>query len=222
LSLSTYGLIKLEEIAAEMLLFSILIERRCCRMAKLTPKQKLFVQEYLIDLNATQAAIRAGYSEKTAAVIGAENLIKPNIATSIQKSMNSREQRTEITQDKVLLELAKIGFSNGSDFAKVVTKPRKRQVWNDTTQEYEEKEVEEQFVELIDTDELPADKKAAISGIKEGKYGIEVSSCDKVKALELIGKHLGMFKDKVEISGQVNDPMEGLTTEELKKLIYDE
>lgn len=191
-------------------------------MAKLTPKQKAFVQEYLVDLNATQAAIRAGYSQKTAYRTGADNLIKPQIQNALNEAMKNREIRTEITQDKVLKELAKVAFSNGADFAQVKTEKRKKQIWNDSTQEYDEKEVEEQFVELFDTDKLPADKKAAISGIKEGKYGIEVSSCDKVRALELIGKHLGMFKDKVELSGQVNNPYEGLTTEQLLKLIGDE
>lgn len=191
-------------------------------MAKLTKKQKKFCDEYLIDLNATQAAIRAGYSEKTARFIGAENLTKPNIQEYIQQRMNAREKRTEITQDMVLRELAKIAFSNGSDFAKVVTKPRKKMVWNDEIQEYEEKEIEEQFVEMIDTDSLPGDKKAAIASIKETKYGIVVESYDKLKALELIGRHLGMFKDKIELSGQGNNPFDELSVEELRKLIVDE
>lgn len=69
---------------------------------KLTPKQQRFVDEYLVDLNATQAAIRAGYSAKTANVIGPENLVKPRIAEELQKRMKAREQRTEITQDYVL------------------------------------------------------------------------------------------------------------------------
>ena len=68
----------------------------------MTPKQRLFVKEYLVDLNATQAAIRAGYSEKTAAAIGAENLTKPEIAAAIQQMMDDRSQRTEITADYVL------------------------------------------------------------------------------------------------------------------------
>lgn len=191
-------------------------------MAKLTPKQKLFVQEYLVDLNATQAASRAGYSEKTAAVIGAENLIKPNIMAAIEKAMRDREHRTEITQDKVLAELAKVAFSNGTDFAKVVTQKKKESVWDYKTQGYVERDTVEQSVELFDTDKLSPEKKAAIAGIKEGKHGIEVISCDKVKALELIGKHLGMFKDKVEVSGQVNNPYQGLTTEQLLKLVGDE
>lgn len=68
----------------------------------MTPKQKAFVQEYLIDLNATQAAIRAGYSKRTAHVIGHENLRKPDIAAAIEGAINERTKRTEITADYVL------------------------------------------------------------------------------------------------------------------------
>ena len=71
-------------------------------MAKLNPKQALFCQEYIIDLNATQAAIRAGYSEKTARFIGAENLTKPNIAEYIQSLMAERSESTGITAEYVL------------------------------------------------------------------------------------------------------------------------
>ncbi|MDF2650091.1 MAG: putative phage terminase, small subunit [Paenibacillus sp.] len=181
-------------------------------MAKLTAKQKKFCNEYLIDLNATQAAIRAGYSEKTAYRTGADNLRKPQIAEYIQKAMRSREKRTEITQDKVLAELAKIAFVSGADFAKIVTKKSPQ-----TGKEFQQ-------VELADTDSLPNDKKAAISNIKETKFGIAVESYDKVKALELLGRHLGMFKEKLELSGgiDVNNPFEGLTTEELRKLASSE
>ena len=193
-------------------------------MAKFTEQQKRFVDEYLIDLNATRA-YKAAYKSVKKDEVAASAAVRLLRNVNVQGYMKIRQQklqeRTEITQDKVLLELAKIAFSNGSDFAKVVTKLKTRSVWNDVKEEYEEKESEEQFVELIDTDSLPADKKAAISSIKETKFGIAVESCDKVKALELIGKHLGMFKDKIEISGTVNNPMEGLTTEELKKLVYD-
>jgi len=69
---------------------------------KLTPRQERFVQEYLIDLNATQAAIRAGYSTKTAQMIGSENLSKPMIAAAIAAAQAKRTERTEITQDYVL------------------------------------------------------------------------------------------------------------------------
>lgn len=72
---------------------------------KLTPKQSLFVDEYLIDLNATQAAIRAGYSEKTAGRIGNENVRKPVIQEAISERMKIRSERTEITQDRVLTDI---------------------------------------------------------------------------------------------------------------------
>lgn len=174
-------------------------------MAKLTDKQKKFVDEYLIDLNATQAAIRAGYSQKNAFKIGSELLQKTTVAEHIGKRMRDRERRTEITQDKVLQELAKIGFSNGSDFAKVVEKVGKKPIYDSEGNKIDEEEYVYKEVEITDTDKLPEDKKAAISGIKETKFGISVESCDKVKALELIGRHLGMFNDKLNVKADVEN-----------------
>lgn len=185
-------------------------------------RQQRFADEYLIDMNAEQAAIRAGYSEKYARGNAHKLVANSCIQEYIQKRMAERSARTEITQDMVLNELAKIAFSNGSDFAKVTTKKCKRQVWDQESETYVEKEVDEQFVELIDTDKLSPEKKAAIAEISEGKFGISVKSCDKVKALELLGKHLGMFKDKVEVNGNINNPFEGFTTEQLMKLVGDE
>jgi len=77
---------------------------------KMTPKQEMFVKEYLIDLNATKAARRAGYSKKTAEVIGHENLRKPQIQKEIQKAMDKRSRRLEISADRVLQERARIAF----------------------------------------------------------------------------------------------------------------
>ena len=84
-------------------------------MAKLTAKQKKFVEEYLIDLNATQAAIRAGYSTESAKEIGCENLTKPNVKAEIDKAIAERSRRTGINQDRILRELAKIAFVNPND-----------------------------------------------------------------------------------------------------------
>ena len=81
----------------------------------MTTKQQLFVAEYLVDLNATQAAIRAGYSKKTAAQIGEQNLRKLVVATAIAKALEARAERTEVTQDRVLEELALIGFAEMPD-----------------------------------------------------------------------------------------------------------
>jgi len=169
-------------------------------MNKLTSKQKIFCDEYLIDLNATRAYKKAYPSVKkddTAAVNGNRLLRNAKVKEYIDKRMKDREKRTEITQDMVLKELAAIAFSNGADFAKVT---------------------DVNIVEIIPTDELPIDKKKAISAIKETKFGINIETCDKVKALELLGKHLGMFKDKLELSGNINNPYEGLTTEQLLKI----
>lgn len=179
----------------------------------LTAKQQLFVKEYLVDLNATQAAIRAGYSAKTAEVIGHENLRKPKIAEAIEKAMDKRSERTEITADRVLQELAKIGFANISDYLRVNTAER--------VVDYKEVEDDEgnitrtpvfgmvQSVEVFDTDDVDRVKLDAVAEIKETKEGISLKLHDKVSALEKMGRHLGMFKDsvKVELTKKLEDFM---------------
>ena len=194
-------------------------------MHKLSNKQHLFVAEYLIDLNATQAYIRAGYKVKSTnvAAVNAQKMLRnAKVQAAIEAAMRERENRTGITQDRVLRELEKIAFSNATDFTKVVTKTIKQDAYSAEKGEWEKKEVEHQCVEITDTDKLSPDKKAAVAEISEGKYGITIKTYDKIKALELIGRHLGMFKDKVELSGQVNNPYEGLTIEQLLKLVGDE
>jgi phage terminase small subunit len=189
----------------------------------LTDKQKLFADEYLIDLNATRAykaVYKSCKKDETARVNGSKLLTNTNVAEYINQRMKDREKRTEITQDKVLNELAAIAFAKGSDFAQVVDEPiisDGKYVLDPDTGKVKTYKT----VNVISTDKLPEEKKKAIAGIKEGKYGVEVATCDKVKALELLGRHLGMFKDKVEVSGNINNPYENLTTEELKKLIHD-
>lgn len=159
----------------------------------LTPKQRRFVDEYLIDLNATQAAIRAKYSVKTAASIGEENLRKPEIAEAVLQRMKDREKRTEITQDKVLTELAKIGFS---DIRKVVR-------WGETMVrmvDAEEGEGEDLVpyhgLALIDSTEVDDDTAAAIAEVSQGRDGLKVKFHDKKGALVEIARHLGMFTAK--------------------------
>ena len=161
----------------------------------LTEKQARFVAEYLVDLNATEAAKRAGYSEKTAYSIGFENLRKPEIQEAIQSAMAQREKRTAVTQDRVLQELVRVAFANGTDFARVVVREDPVTV---VDEDGDLKQVVRriQTVEIVATDRVDPEKRAAIAGIKEGKHGIEVSSYDKLRALELLGKHLGMFDSK--------------------------
>lgn len=173
----------------------------------LSEQQKLFANEYLIDLNATRA-YKAAYKrckkDESAAAAGARLLRNVKIDEYIKQRMKDREKRTEITQDKVLRELAAIAFAKATDYASVI---EKQAVY--TTDEgvriplHDENgnAVMIQDVQLVLTDTLNDAQKTALAGIKHGKYGIEVTMCSKEKALELLGRHLGMFKDKVELSG---------------------
>jgi phage terminase small subunit len=159
-------------------------------MKKLTAKQQVFVQEYLVDLNATQAAIRAGYSPKSARAYGAENLTKPDIAAALQEAMQKREERTEITQDMVLREYAKLAFLD----------PRRFYDANGN---------------LIDIPDLAPEVAATLSAMEvswerdgedaEGKPRFcavrKIKFSDKKAALDSIARHLGMFKDKTELTG---------------------
>ena len=172
---------------------------------ELTEKQKQFCSEYLIDLNATQSAIKAGYSEKTAYSAGQRLLKNVEIQALLQKSMQKRSKRTEITQDWVLEELRKIASTDGSVYAKVVVKEQPETVIDEETGEQKKVSRMRQFVEMENTDSLTAEQKAAISCIKQTRNGIEVGTYDKVKALELIGKHLGMFKDVPQGNGDIED-----------------
>ena len=147
----------------------------------LTPKQKRFVAEYLVDLNATAAARRAGYSAKTADRIGPELLGKTCVSEAIQQAIREREKRTEITQDMVLRETAKLAFF---DIRKMFDKDGKP----------------------LDIPKLDADTAAALVGLdvqdvadNDGDYVGFVKKykmADKLKALELLGKHLGAWEPK--------------------------
>ena len=151
---------------------------------KLSPKQAAFVAEYLIDLNATQAAIRAGYSEKSAARISVELLNKTQVCEAIKKAQAKRTERTEITADRVVTELAKIAFAD----------PRDLMEWGPNG------------VMLKDSSTLTEEQAASVAEVAEGNGGtLRLKKHDKVKALELLGRHIGMFRDKVEteVSGGV-------------------
>nr|DAM60615.1 MAG TPA: Terminase small subunit [Caudoviricetes sp.] len=147
-------------------------------VAKLTAKQQRFCDEYLIDLNATQAAIRAGYSVKTANEQGSQLLAKLSIQEVIGKEMAERSRRTGINQDRVVLELAKLAFVNIADVI----------------------DLEDATVRQSATD----DDLACIQSIKikPSEFGEEreIKLYDKKASLELLGKHLGMFKDNMNLN----------------------
>ena len=167
----------------------------------LTAKQQRFIDEYLIDLNATQAAIRAGYSEKTAGKIGQENLIKPEIQVIIAESVAKRSKRTEITQDRVLLEIARLAFND----------PRKAFDKNGA---------------ILPIHEWPDEVAAAISAIKINETKVdgvvvgetkEIKFWDKGKQIELAGRHLAMFTDKITQTIKSTIDIENMPDDELLK-----
>lgn len=161
-------------------------------MSKLTAKQARFVDEYLIDLNATQAAIRAGYSKKTAGQIGDENLKKPQIKKAIEERQQKRSERTEITQDRVLQELAKIGFSNMLDYVNTTADGDLVTDFSTLTRD------QAAAISEVTVEEYVEGKGDAARDVKRVKFKLG----DKRAALVDMGRHLGMFKDKMEVTGE--------------------
>jgi phage terminase small subunit len=145
----------------------------------LSPKQTVFVDEYLVDLNATQAATRAGYSKKTAFRIGAENLQKPAIQAAIQTAMAKREKRTGITQDRVLQEYARIAFFDVRKLVSADGKPLSLQDLDEDTA---------RAVVGIDVVRIPGE-----DGAPPGEV-LKFKLADKKGALDSCARHLGMFE----------------------------
>ncbi len=157
----------------------------------LRDKQAVFVREYLVDLNATAAAKRAGYSEKTAHVIGQENLRKPAIKEAISEAMKARSDRTEITADRVLLELGRLAFLDI------------RKAFNADGS-------------LKPIHELDDDTAAAIAGIEVSETHVgdsaagtlkKIKLSDKRASLELCGRHLQMWNDKLALTNRDGSPL---------------
>jgi phage terminase small subunit len=145
----------------------------------LTDKQRVFVKEYMLDLNATQAAIRAGYNERSARSQGQRLLTNDDIQKALQSELANRSQRVAVTADRVLSEIAKIAFSDV------------RKIFNADGS-------------LIPISSLDDEAAACIAGCDlvtvnkgegEVEYVAKVKMADKLKALELAGKHLGLFKE---------------------------
>jgi len=162
---------------------------------KLTPKRKRFVDEYLVDLNATRAAIRAGYSRKTAAVIATKMLRFPNVAAAIKHRIGAREQRTEITQDRVLKELARIAFF---DIRKLYDEDGSLKRPTDLSDEAAAVLAGVDVVEMAD---------GAKSHVP--MYTKKAKVFDKTTALTLAMRHLGMLTDKTELTGKDGTPLVG-------------
>lgn len=168
----------------------------------LSPKQAKFVSEYLVDLNATQAAVRAGYSGKTAYSQGQRLLKHVEVAASVSKAQASRAERTEITADRVLAELAKIGFA---DVRKLFTPGGNllppSDMDDDTAATIASVEVVTRRLPGSGDDlEEQGHGGALRRGGAEVEYIHKIKSWDKLGALTQIGRHLGMFTDKVDLN----------------------
>ena len=156
--------------------------------SKLTPKQKLFISAYLIDLNATRAAIAAGYSRDTAKQMGSENLAKPDVAEEIQKRMDRRAEKLEITSDKVLQEIALLGFANMADF---IVPQEDCSILTDFSSMTREQAA---AIQEVTVEEYVEGKGENARQCKRVKFKL----CDKGANLERLGKHLKLFVDRVE------------------------
>ena len=155
----------------------------------LNEKQKRFVSEYIIDLNAKQAAIRAGYSPKGAEPQASRLLSNAKVQVEIAKAMEDRGKRTGITQDRVLAELSAIAFAKATDYVEVD---------------------DDGIVRIKPTAELTDEQKKAIASIKEGANGIEIKLTDKTKALEMLSRHLGLFNDKLNVNVEAIEIIEDI------------
>jgi phage terminase small subunit len=162
----------------------------------MTPKQERFVQEYLVDLNATQAATRAGYSARTANEQGARLLAKVSVRSAIEKAKAARAERTHITQDRVLLELSRIAFF---DLRRLYREDGSLKAMN---------ELDDDAAAVLAGVDVVETKGGAAMGGEDGirhvaEFVKKVKIPDKVGALGLAMRHLGMLKDKLEHSGGV-------------------
>lgn len=146
----------------------------------LTPKKKIFIKEYLVDRNATQAAIRAGYSKRTAYSQGQRLLKDVEVAAEINKANEKANERNEITVDRIRQEMARVAFSNVENYLE----------WGP------------EGIRLKDSNELPEDALRAIAEVSEsfGKEGnnIKFKLHNKMVALEQLAKHCGMYVERHE------------------------
>ncbi len=173
----------------------------------MTPKQRRFVEEYLCDLNATQAAIRAGYSVRTARKIGHENLTKPDIAAAVQEARIGLSKRVEITQERVMQEYARIAFADIRDLFE----------WDEDRAAY------------VPSKDLTADQAAAISAVEaetrhfhteagtETTIKLKLKTYDKKGALDSIAKIMGFMSERT-----INVDVASLSTEELERIAQGE
>lgn len=204
-ALETVAGFSMRQCAADLGRDALQPQHRTGSQMALTAKQGRFVAEYLIDLNATQAAIRAGYSEKTAEQQGSRLLSNAKVASAIAEAQSKRSKRTEITQDRVLAELAKIGFSDLRRALNEHGNLKGPQDWDDDT-----------AGAIASIEVVTRSVGVNSDGEREIESIAKIKTWDKLGALEKLGKHLGMFSgDAPQVT--VNLPFTGFMVERAAK-----
>lgn len=161
----------------------------------LNVRRKTFCREYTVDFNGTQAALKAGFSKSSAAARAYELLQMPEIQEEIKRLITERNDNTEDKAQRVIQELEAVAYAKTTDFVKV------KDIFENRNGR--RRKVRVAYIEL--TGDVPEEKQKAIAEIRQTKDGIALKSHDKVKALELLGKHLGIFeKDNKQKQPKVN------------------
>lgn len=172
-------------------------------------KQEAFCREYIVDFNGTKSAIRAGYSKKTAGAMAGRLLSLVKIQDRIRDLTKQREQRTNVTADRVVQQLARIAFMDVKDIVDWGTEEVKYLLRTETDEfgvktEHFRTEHRE-FIRPKDPDEVDG---TLIQTIKMGKYGFEIGIPDRMRAFEMLAKHLGVFDDRpqttVDVGAYIN------------------
>lgn len=174
-------------------------EGRCYQHVEdlLTAKEARFVEEYLIDLNATAAAERAGYSARSSTQIGYELLQRNRVAEAIQEAKARRSERTEITADRVLEELRRIALA---DIRRLFTWDEERTCFVPS------RELTEEDAAAVASVKAETTHSTSRDGTRETNIKLELKMHDKLGALREIGKHLGI-KEQLELSGPDGQPI---------------
>lgn len=199
--------------------------------AELTPKQQLFVDEYIVDFNATRAAKAAGYSEESAQQIGSQNLSKLVIDNAITTAIADRRKRLRIDADTVLWKWWQIANADYNELSSVkrvacgycyggvnITDDSEPSI--DPTKAPDEDCSTcggdgEAYVYMADTTNLSPDARLLYQGAENTKFGIKINTADRMKALDNVARHLGMFKEQIEHSGSVHQEVSNLTPEQV-------
>ena len=187
-------------------------------MTSLSNNQKLFCQQYLkLGMNGTQAYLNVYKSckkESTAMASASRLLRNVKVQEYIKELQDKVEEKAIVSIEDIVKELSVIAFGDRTELAKIenenIVDPKSRKVVGVRT-----------HINITDTDRLSDESKKLISGYKMTQSGISVESYDKMKALELLGKYLGMFKDDTPVINNIVNPYANLTEEELRKLAGD-